>query len=600
MKKLLCLIVFICLALLSCSAPQGGFYQGETRPLSLEELDELTTGLYIGGGMVYHESNQELTHFRSGDSFSIRLSRSVTRTVEGEAIEESYADDGTTTRTSRSSSTRSIEDVDSLLYGTVTVMDVSSRQIDLRWSLYDRSGVPVVLNGRALLVPGEMVDCNQDGVGDILWEAVPDGTPLGDRGITLLRFVSSPVEGCMTMYRPPWENGTAGAGGIITVNPDNLLVVSADSMQITDRGDEHITVQNDHWPLLSAYDFIHDKQEGAIMMVTGEPVIGSDSTIYSVMPCSMFDAYRVLSMRFSDSIDNLYRKYNSGSRYDIDLELPGINGTWVDDNASVTIQNSNTLGIFLDGSVSFAWDSINAWVELYLDGDFRLAVDADTDGSFNLDIPEYSIPGIDASFMIGPVPFSIKTPAGIGLEVYGNAEAAITSGLHFSGRLGFRQDIGVGVSYRKKTIAIGPWKKTVSIPAGVTSQAKLTRISEHELGGFDGNRLFDEPVMEIDMNGTCTIKPHLQFSPSISIGDIIGESCSFELSLPATLTAESIIDNPLKNPGVDLTFDVAVRAGMDLATTLDIKLWIFSYKKLWSTGQIILLDKNLFHREITL
>ncbi len=168
-------------------------------------LDIVTKG-YMGGSLIYNESDEALGQLADGVSVAIRLSKAERRNVsDTEAVFQ--------------------EQNGSAVYGLLMIDEINAESISLRTELYDITG-NVYLEKSLRLNRDESADLNDDGYKDIEY-VKPTLKRCGYENALYLNFLSSQEDLNITMYAvlPEQYPGKAYPNGIIGVNNDGKFVV---------------------------------------------------------------------------------------------------------------------------------------------------------------------------------------------------------------------------------------------------------------------------------------------------------------------------------------------------------------------------------------
>jgi len=204
---LLCIMASI-LGCISCSFQSNKI----TNPMLINDIsadttyaDIVTLG-YMGGSLIYNESDRTLGHLVDGVSVAVRLSNAQRYDVsDSESVFQ--------------------EKEDSVIYGLLVVNKISVDEIALKSILYDITG-NIFLEKNFVLKKNSFVDLNNDGFADLGYSA-PSVKRSGYEKAMYLNFLSSQEDLNITMFSvlPEQYLGQTYPNGIIGVNNDDKFIV---------------------------------------------------------------------------------------------------------------------------------------------------------------------------------------------------------------------------------------------------------------------------------------------------------------------------------------------------------------------------------------
>ena len=201
-------VLFIMIGLSSCS-----FHSNKISNVMLindisadtKYLDIISKG-YMGGALIYNETDNSLGQLANGVSVAIRLSRSQRYdTSETESVFK--------------------EEDGSVIYGLLVIDKIDSEKISFKSELYDIMG-NVYLEKTITLNKDECADLNDDGLVDIQYTK-PYSKRSGYEKAMYLNFLSSQEDLNITMFAVLIEQypGKTYPNGIIGVNNDDKFIV---------------------------------------------------------------------------------------------------------------------------------------------------------------------------------------------------------------------------------------------------------------------------------------------------------------------------------------------------------------------------------------
>lgn len=161
---------------------------------------------YMGGSLIYNESNENLGHLANGVSVAIRLSKIQRFDInDNESVFQ--------------------EQSGSAIYGLLTINEIKHDKISLETELYDSNG-NIYLKKSVFLNKNEVADLNEDGLADIQY-VEPFSKRYGYEKSMYLTFLSSQEDLNITMYAvlPEQYPGQTYPNGIIGVNNDDKFIV---------------------------------------------------------------------------------------------------------------------------------------------------------------------------------------------------------------------------------------------------------------------------------------------------------------------------------------------------------------------------------------
>ena len=161
---------------------------------------------YMGGSLLYNESNTSLGQLCEGVSVAVRLSKAQRYDI---------------------SDTQSVfrEEENSEIYGLLFIESIDKNKISLKTNLYDKKG-NIYLKKSITLFKNERIDLNEDGFADIQYSE-PKFKRFGYEKAMYLNFLSSQEDLNISMYAvlPEQYPGKTYPNGIIGINNDGKFIV---------------------------------------------------------------------------------------------------------------------------------------------------------------------------------------------------------------------------------------------------------------------------------------------------------------------------------------------------------------------------------------
>ena len=233
----------VCFAFINCSFQNDSF----SKQMQIKDISENTdyaniiTQGFMGGAVIYNESNISLGQLDKGVVVAVRLCKAESKIVDGE--KEVFRQINETAE-----------------YGILKIDDIDKESISFSFKLYNQKGM-CFANSQHSLKIGESDDLNGDGIADI--EYVP---PIikrsGYEKATYLNFISSQHTKTIAMYAVIKEQypGEAYPNGIIGVNNNGRFIIQ-----------KYVDVDNNQRNVIrGAYagDYIVDNEKGIYQRIS--------------------------------------------------------------------------------------------------------------------------------------------------------------------------------------------------------------------------------------------------------------------------------------------------------------------------------------------
>lgn len=516
-------------------------------PMSYEDLKQ---GAYIGGAIVYDETNPEISHVRGGLIYQVRLDK---RDVYAETLSFEYVQ-----------------------YGFVRIKSISSSEVVLDVLLYNEKGEEIVNQVNVVLAKGKEIDINGDGVADIGYEsAVKDGNKrAGYENANHLKFLSSKEKATRTMFMPMLNQTLGKAKHVACINSSGTMVVNFESTNVIKDGDEWIVeLDAKEYPLLKAGDYLVNKVGAVVYKVVA--VSQGEKYLYRLERSEKGGAFDVISLSFQGELGEVMARFDpeSYNRYRGSIRLYNFNY-----DARVIDEANLKLGIKMNGYADLIVDckadagldwKKGGWASAYLE--VKIASDNNFGlyGWYNAKYTkgaEVYLGGTSFRFVIGVVPFEVAAQFWAGVTLTTEASGSLEGGVRLSGESGFRAEGSI-------------WTGTPWSSGGV-------RFSPRSI-----NTMKVEVIPpSVKVSGKASLKPYLKVSLGVRAAEVVGGGID---GVPY-VEGEVIGDAAYTTNGMWGSLDFNVYAGITANGFFDIGVqWLNIYKK-WDLGRFLDYRQKLY------
>ncbi len=544
---------------------------------SIQGLDDLLQGAYVGGSMIY-STNETFCNLLAGTRIQIRMDRiqyyydPVLKENTGTPIESSAK------------------------YGYVYIISADESQVTFQYILYNNDGSIYQDVKNVTLKANESYNLDNDGTDDVAYIPYKNtGYPAreGLEDSVLFMFLSSQKEGTRTLYylKPDNYKDYAYPGGILNIKPNGKLIIGKDmSGTAVGQTSGSVSFDKSKSPQLVAGDFIIGQKES----ILGE--VYSVSRTISTIQASYTnvigkDAFDTMYFRIKGSVSELNTMYNQNRSptrsYDLQFlhhrlsfsmefdyntsthkfDSPKISASFkslsgnnpINNNLKV-ISNKTLLDEYADlSNKSEAGGQFTISVDDDVYGDFYIDVKVDTGwiylkGFFESYISlsntttlglvgaitysynrEQQIFAPGFSFAIGWVPVYVSFPLYLGVNFSATGQVALSTSVMIYGKIGFHVDYNVYYSWFK-----------------IHDNTSARPISDFQLKP-------NYPTIIGDIS--ATLKPYLALRPNMSIAYLIGPALNAVGYMSGTALARAALSTA---NGIALYFDTSLHAGFSL------------------------------------
>ena len=234
--------MLVCFAFINCSFQNDSF----SKQMLIKDISENTdyaniiTQGFMGGAVIYNESNVSLGQLDKGVVVAVRLCKAESKMVDGG--KEVFWQINETAE-----------------YGLLKIDDIDREFISFSFKLYNQKGI-CFSNTKHYLKIGESVDLNGDSIADIEY-VLPIIKRSGYEKATYLNFISSQHTKTIAMYAVIKEQypGESYPNGIIGVNNNGRFIIQ-----------KYIDVDNNQRNVIrGAYvgDYIVDNEKGTYQKI---------------------------------------------------------------------------------------------------------------------------------------------------------------------------------------------------------------------------------------------------------------------------------------------------------------------------------------------
>ena len=200
--------MLVCFAFINCSFQNDSF----SKQMLIKDISENTdyaniiTQGFMGGAVIYNESNVSLGQLDKGVVVAVRLCKAESKMVDGG--KEVFWQINETAE-----------------YGLLKIDDIDREFISFSFKLYNQKGI-CFSNTKHYLKIGESVDLNGDSIADIEY-VLPIIKRSGYEKATYLNFISSQHTKTIAMYAVIKEQypGESYPNGIIGVNNNGRFII---------------------------------------------------------------------------------------------------------------------------------------------------------------------------------------------------------------------------------------------------------------------------------------------------------------------------------------------------------------------------------------
>ncbi len=560
-------------------------------PLTQQQFKQVSTGIYIGGGMLWHPTDQNLNHFSQMGIINIRLSRTMAEVTNGE-FEEIVYDTNTGEMISSNISTvmsNYAELKESVVFGKIYVNSLSASQAVLSFELYSADNTWIKHNTPLTLNAGESADLNGDGLMDVAWLPYQMESDLGSKGAYTLFFLSDQEGGNLSMYQCPQDSNYPYPSGIITLNPSGSVISIFDQSTFVSSNNNKLTFNKGQAPMLDDGDYIYFPGTTNMMQISTNLDAGNGKMTYVCEPINVFDAYEIMDLSINTTPQELQNQTNQGIgnfqranplvSHTFDIPIPDFKASQTDGNFEWSFVNKNTLKLILEADMTLRWDTVKVDTKIVLQGDISMILEAAYKKNFTKNIAEFELWEIYQFFMIGPVPVTFEMPISAGIDFSAGGYGRFKTGMIMHGEFGMETSAGFGINYKKKTIKVGPFKKTFKIPWSIKNYNSAKVISDYYFHDHRNKPFSPESLMDFSAEGYCTLTPYIEISPGLYIGGIAGIKAGARLNFDNTLKAS------LKAQGNSLSLDVDYNLSLNgeivpyVVFKIDLKFWEKTFEK---------------------
>lgn len=562
--------VLIIMAMVGCNINDPNNYQEPSKVAADYNIDSkaLTGVPYIGGSLIYSESNPSISHLSPGMKIPVRLG-----TVE-EAIDEETGE-------------AILVDVEEQTkYGYIKVADISTDSINLDYTYYDNK-FESKNEGSVTILKDGFVDIDNDGDNDLAYNQAYKRA--GMENACYLMFLSSQEDKSTTTYSLLEKQFSSNEypGGIMGLNPEGSLLLrkksSTTSSKSTGSNSAQVTF-NGTTPFVGSGDYMMDA-DGSVSEIisvqtksntsniTTEPT--DEKTIVNAIPLIYFN-YEGSVSTLTNTASAPVSKTTDWSTYEAALKkmqqafdkykrVTLINkSAWtheikVGDYGKISMQIGNIkaeAGLF--AKYSGSWHKIDAKVELGLLVESKNFIKAEVFRSFSQDIWSKEIAKIGTTITIGPVVIDVEGPLTMG--VYAGGSGKFTASFNMNASLYAGAGLSANASLKTKKV-LG-----VTVPYGINSPK------------FEGTSTFEK-------NFYIDSKPQVTGTGSVYVRPYFG--MGLQIRLWKVVYANGMV-KPYIGPQIDATLNnntVTVKAkinyGAIVDATIGFKLWKFEKKKTW-------------------
>jgi hypothetical protein len=476
---------------------------------------------------------------------------------------------------------------ESVILGTITVLEIDRDGIDFEYELFDQEGRKVRGLTKGTLLRGNQFDLDKDGDMDLDYSEYDPYNAVGMQGKYILRFLNSEDDNYQTMYKVPQNPDHEFPNGIITVNPSNSLIVKLSNLDFDSTTDTTIILGNDGLPNLTLYDYIYDDIENVMYVITEEPVVEALTTTYTVATYGVYDAYEVVDVNVKDSLSRLVeRGMTRGTMHIPLLNYHETTNLWTGtdpDKSYLRLKQDLDLDLILSANLKVNWDGVKADAGVKLTGDLSIILQGALDEYSHQPLFEHHLGAINQVIMVGPVPVQIHAPLDLGVDFILEGHGSLEVGARLTGAIGYEAEAHAGIKYKKIRINLGFWKKTIKLPVGLSAGASSRKIQEFT---------YEQIGPTMSFSGSATIMPYVKFSPAIKVAALVGVRCPILVGFPATVSTELYYDSNKQMVDLEFTLDALITANAELEVGL--KIWKFDLTKSWDLGTIFKIRHNFY------
>lgn len=522
--------------------------------------EDLKQGAYIGGSIVYDETNPDISHVRGGVIYQVRLDK---RDVYAETLSFEYVQ-----------------------YGFLRIKSISSSEVVLDVLLYNEKGEEIVNQVNVVLAKGKEIDINGDGVADIGYEsAAKDGNKReGYENANHLKFLSSKEKATRTMFMPMLNQTLGKAKHVACINSSGTMVVNFESTNVVQDGDEWVVeLDAKEYPLLKAGDYLVNKNNAQAYKVKGITV-KQDTYLYVTTLEKDRGVIEFGYLKISGTLAEVMTKFDpeaaskaSARLYDFNIDKSFADGT----NAFIRVKLSGYADIIVDASVNWGCDwewflKAKPWIS----GSFVAKVK--TDNMFSVDgwyryaynktwalrqsdiFGGLTVGSSRTAFYVGHIPVNVLfTFDEIGVTLKAESDGFLKAGARYAGELGY------SVSARADT------------GGGSISSSPINTL-----------KVEVEPI-QVSVSGKASIKPYLRMGIGLLFAGVLGGGVDVIPSVEPEVRGEAEFSVNVLSGSFD--FDLYAGAEVRGFCALGISLFDVWIGKKWDLGTVVNFRKSMYN-----
>lgn len=584
MKKNIIMVLSVLIfmvTMIGCQAPVS--YPNDSEPDKApvnKELSDLTNVPYIGGSLIYNQSNSAASHLANGMIIPIRLGE-----VEPEYDEEL----GQTI----------LSDVpENARYGYLYITSINNETINGYYKLYALDG-SVVKEDSFSLTSDHPMDLDRDGDYDIIY-TTPAETRKGLEDARYLTFISSEEEASTSMYSllPEAFADNTYPSGIMGINPNGKLLLKAEEMAGGSRGyngvSRTLSVSSANPIAVDAGDFIISGEHGTLAIV--EQVIetrsGSDAVldqsdenrVLEAMPLMFFDFEGTMAeleeqaygnrgitediQAYNKKLAEMKQALNQYHKIQL-LNVKGFSKEYRKGGSYVKLTFDDLKAhIGVKTTFSASWDRISgsASAVLFVEAGASVA----GKGSINEDIWKQQLANLSTRVTVGPVVIGFSGILEMGVNAGVNTNE-VKFGFKASAMYGGGAAAGANVKWRRGWFGI-------RYPAGINTYFRTNKVEQFNYT-FTGT-----PVLV----GTAHIKPYFSAGVKVDIYGTLYVQTDARVSLGPKLTGTVTPQYASIKAALELGVDVYASSGVQ----------VLFYKHSFGRVKLLGFNKNLWEKEI--